>query len=115
MIGDMDRKITIQTKTTARDEWGQAIDTFTDLATVWAEYKPRINSAASLQSMEDQVQFKEVASFVIRYRDDVPDTARILFGGKTWMITQRGEVGISRRRFMEFVCVAHNSDRLDGN
>lgn len=117
MIGKLDRKIQIETKTTTPDAWGQEIDAWTLLGNIWAQYKPRMNSAAALTMAADQIQFREVASFVIRYRSDVPDTARIQYAGKTWVITQRGELtGKSgRRRYMELVCVAVNSDIQDGN
>jgi len=115
MIGRLDRKIVIQTKTTTKDTFGQELDTWSDLATVWAQYKPRMNSAAALTETADQIQFREVASFVTRYRSDVPDTSRILFAGKIWVITQRGESGSRRSRYMELVTVAHNSDLQDGN
>ena len=115
MIGKLDRKITVETKTTAKDSFGQEIDSWTELGTFWAQYKPRLNSAAAVADTASQVQFREVASFVLRYRSDLPDTARILFQGKTWIITQRGEVGGDRRRYMELVTVANNSDLQDGN
>ncbi len=115
MIGKLDRKISIETRTTTKDEFGQEIDAWSELANVWAEYKPRMNSAAALTETADQIQFREVASFVTRYRSDVPDTARIRYAGKIWIITQRGESGGRRQRYMELVCVAHNTDLQDGN
>jgi len=115
MIGKLDRKATIQVKTTVTDSWGQALDMWSDLGTVWCQVKPQVNKRAILLEKAGQEQFKEVASFIIRYRSDVPDTARLQYEGKTWIIVQRGEVGETRRRYLELVCLAVNSDLQDGN
>lgn len=116
MIGKLDRKITVETKTTVTDAWGQQLDMWAELGTFWAQYKPSIaRRAAALAETADQLQFKEVASFILRYRGDIPDTARILYEGKVWRIMQRGEAGQGRRRYLELLCVALNSDVNDGN
>lgn len=88
-IGRMDRKITIQQKTTNDDAVGQPIETWTDLATdIRAEHIP----AAGREFWgARQTSAVVIASFRIHYRSDVTREMRILFDGDIYDIADAGE------------------------
>ena len=39
-IGRLDKRITVQGKSTALDEFGQEVNSWTDIKTIWAEIRP---------------------------------------------------------------------------
>lgn len=108
-IGKMDRRVTIQTRTTANDGWGQAIETWSDDVTVWAEYIPRLVSS-DLPVEAAQEQFIEKASFIIRYRT-IPTDARLTYNGKVYKIQGMAEIG--RKDRIELACIATDSNLFE--
>lgn len=70
--------------TTQADEFGQEIETFTSLATVWGEviYRP----ATEEQSREGTVA-KERIEITIRARDSITTRARVEHAGNEYNIT----------------------------
>jgi len=91
--GRLDRRITLQLKSTTDNEYGEPIVTWTDVAEVWAEVRPlrgieRVQ-AAQLVAAVDTI-------FVIRYRDDLalaPGTHRIRYQNRTYNVEAVLEVG----------------------
>ena len=74
--GRLDRRITIQVKTVTPDATGQRIESWSDLATVWAEVKPlggREFFAARQISAEQTTRFR------IRYRADITREMRLIY------------------------------------
>lgn len=92
--GDLDRRITIRRATTAQDSGsGEEIETWADLATVWASWR-RASARETLAAAEVAAAISDV--FVCRWS---PVTAtitpkdRIVYGGKTYNIEAVAEVG----------------------
>ena len=89
-FGKLDRKITIQTVSTAADSYGQKIQTFSTLANVWA----RIVYKNEMEKFEnDQLKAISNIHFFIRYRDDVTPQMRIVYDSKTYLIQGISEEG----------------------
>lgn len=89
-VGDLDRRITIQAKTVERDDYGATKETWSDAATVWAQYLP---GGGDERFAAAQVYAETQARFRIRWRDDVTTQHRVLFDGKLWDILAIDEMG----------------------
>lgn len=82
--GKLNRLITIQQRTTTRDpDIGSEIVSWTDVASVWAQFDP---IRGREYYVAKQQQAETVARFRIRYRDDVVQEMRISFAGKFYDI-----------------------------
>lgn len=81
--GDLDRRITIQQATSVADAFGEPIETWSDLATVWAEVVP-LGGREFFEAR--QVNAEQTARFRIRYRADITREMRVLYDGKTYGI-----------------------------
>jgi SPP1 family predicted phage head-tail adaptor len=94
--GNRDRLITIQGKTATADSFGEPIEAWVDVDTVWAEKK-------DLRGTELFAARQEVASvdtrFRILYRTDVTALNRILYEGIYYDIAAVLEIG--RREGLE--------------
>lgn len=71
----MDEKITIQEPVNTKDDYGQGVPVWTDVATVWA----RVDD----QSGGERLQAEQVTAYMgtkitVRYRSDLDETMRIL-------------------------------------
>lgn len=95
-VGQLDRRITLKTRTTVQTSTGYARETWTDLATVWAQLVDR--GGAEREVSEQEVGVRRVA-FIIRYRSDIGAADRIEYDGDIYDITNIEEVG--RRRFLK--------------
>jgi SPP1 family predicted phage head-tail adaptor len=99
--GRLDRRITLQVFTSTTDEYGEVIETWTDLAEVWAEVRP-------LRGVE-RVEAAQLAAqvdtrFTIRYRDDLaPGRHRITYQGRRYNIQAVLELG--RREALQLEAV----------
>lgn len=93
-IGKLDRRITIQSLTQTQGQFGELIDTWTDVATVWANVYfggGREFEQARQINAEIEVQFQ------VRYRAGISTTMRISYGEKTYDIVRVDEVGRRER------------------
>jgi len=88
--GKLDRRITLQTLTVGRDSYGGKTETWTDLATVWAQATPWQGREAVAA---DQVIAQAEMRFQIRYRADFDQKARIQYAGAAWDIIRIDEIG----------------------
>ena len=79
------KRITIQTKSDASDGQGGFTETWNDLATVYASIEP-LKAFERYQAM--QMQTPVTHKIVMRYRDDVPTTARIRFGDRVFWVKE---------------------------
>lgn len=86
----MDRRITIQALTTTQDGAGQPIESWADLATVWAWKRPFRGGERFLAR---QVVGQAVTTFVIRYLAGVTIKHRIVDGSEHWNIADIRELG----------------------
>ena len=71
-------RITIQAPSTSVDALGQRVETWTDVATVWATTQPLRGSEAFSAG---SVQSEAAVRFFIRYRADVNGRQRVLWRG----------------------------------
>lgn len=84
--GSLNRQIVIQSRDTGSDDAGQPVQTWTTLATVWAD----VRGATGLGTMRAGLDGVEVNgySFRIRYRTDVNAAKRVVFGGQNYDVKQ---------------------------
>lgn len=99
--GRLDQRIRIQQKTVARDELGGHAETWSDLATVWAETldlngKEMFSAKAIGSAVNERI--------TIRYRTDVKADMRVMH--------QDGSLAriewirhVTRKEFMELFCI----------
>ena len=99
--GKLDRRVTIQRATTAPNGFNEPVETWTDVATVWAQQRP--NRGAERFSAQE-INGQAVMTFHIRYRTDLRVSDRIIYGGRVWNVIDIREVG--RRVVTEFDAVA---------
>ena len=101
MAGRLDRRITLQRKTVTQDEYGQEIETWTDLATVWAEKRDMKGS----ERWQAQQKVAEVeTTWRIRWRDGITPLDRLLDGDQVYDVTGVAEIG--RREGLEITASA---------
>lgn len=99
--GKMDRRVTIQSRSTAADAQGQQIETWTAVATVWASKRDlRGREYFAAQAVNADVN----TVFEIRHRTDVTVLHRVVCEGVTYDIQQVSEIG--RRDGLSLICRA---------
>lgn len=80
-IGRMDRRITIQRLSGSMDGAGQQSETWTDVATVWAQVIPQRGDE---RFQARQILGRAVTVFKIRYLSGLLRTDRIVFDGTNY-------------------------------
>jgi SPP1 family predicted phage head-tail adaptor len=91
--GERDRRIELQHRTLgAASSSGEQIAGFTTYATVWAQ---KLDQRAREVFVAGGTDADQVTRFVIRYREDVLVTDRILYKGADFDIFQISEIGRS--------------------
>lgn len=105
--GTLDRRITIQTRSTNTDAYGAAVETWTDTVTVWAQVEyPKTGSG---EQYYDNVAIASTAViFTIRYRAIDPALNRIDYGGEVYDIERIAEIG--RRNFTAITAKLRQND-----
>lgn len=83
IAGRLDKRITIQSATSARDGSGQPILTWSDWAVVWAAVEP-IRGREYFAAQ--QVSAETTHRVTIRYRSGVSPQMRVVFNGRTFRI-----------------------------
>lgn len=99
--GDLDRRITILALTVERDDFGGVVETWSEVATVWARYLP---GAGNERFMAATTYAETQARFHIRWRGDVTPEYRLSYDGKEWDILSVNE--IERREGLEIAAKA---------
>lgn len=88
--GNLDRRITIQRKNSIQNQYGEPIETWIDVATVWAEKR-------DLRGTERYAAQQDIAEvdtrFRLWYRRGFSAMDRILCEGRTYEIVQVIELG----------------------
>ncbi len=89
-IGNMDRRITLQSPTESRDAiYNQLVYGWTDVATVWAGLgSPALNRSSETEE-GDKITQTRMMVFYIRYSTDVSGIGekwRVLFGSDTYEV-----------------------------
>ena len=101
--GQLDRQVVLLKRTVARDEFGEAVEVFAELATVWARVIHDRSGELSRQN-DAQRQAQAVVTFRIRWRAGLDRTMRVRWEGADYDITNIMEVG--RRAGLDLQAVA---------
>ena len=94
-VGRLDRSVELQTQATSQDDYGQPLETWTTLATVWAEKSDRV--ASEVTSAGQVVEVLRTV-WTIRHRSDIDTRHRLALkigGGlyEYYYITGTQEIG----------------------
>jgi SPP1 family predicted phage head-tail adaptor len=84
--GTLRNQITLQTRDSGTDDAGQPVQTWTDLASVWADIRGA-NGLNTIKASLDGVEINAY-SFRIRYRTDVDAAKRVVYGGQNFDVKQ---------------------------
>ncbi|MBE3590005.1 MAG: phage head closure protein [Firmicutes bacterium] len=100
--GQLRHRVTIQAQTTAQDEYGQPVQTWSDVATVHA-------AVEDLSGREffaaQQVPTETITTRItIRWRPDVSASMRVVGAGRTWDVRAVLDPD-GRRRQLQLMCV----------
>lgn len=99
--GELDRRITIQQPNVTRNETGEEVTTWADVATVWAKADP-VDGDEGFQS--DRRVNTSRMQFTIRYRPGVTAKMRVVYDGETFKIEDVREK--NRREGLVLDCFA---------
>ena len=101
IAGRLDKRVTLQSATIARDDNGQPIETFSTVAEIWAAIDPiRGREFFSAQ----QVSADTTHRLTIRYRAGVSVQNRILYGSRVFRIESVINP-LERSERLELMCV----------
>lgn len=106
--GDLDVRITIRRATTAANAFNELIETWSDLATVWAK---RVDASAAESYRAQEVGAEMTTRFTIRWSSDVDDVDpkdRVAFAGREYNITAVRNVGRNEWREIDAVARAES-------
>lgn len=103
-IGQLDRRICIETPTSTRGTSGQEVLTWDTFAECWAgvEYPGTKSDEEVIADQEVSMTF---VYFIIRYRDGIGQKMRILYNGDYYDIQNKFEIG--RREFLRLPAKLH--------
>ena len=107
-VGRLRDRVTIKTRSVARDAYGAEVVTWATLATVWASVETLSGREylATISGGIPQVRSERLSRVVIRYRSDVREYMQISYGGRTLRIEQVLEV--ERREKLHLMCSESN-------
>ena len=99
--GARDRRISIERKTTVKDELGDPVETWSELAPRWAHVKHQ-GGREFLSAGAERIEARAV--FTIRYLDGLSRADRVNYGGTIYDIEAINELG--RRHEQQIMAVA---------
>ena len=112
-IGKLDKRITLQSRSATIDDYGQQINSWTDVATVWANIKP-VSGREKMKAMQvDSILSHTVA---VRYNATfmpprTVDAWRIVYNGRYFNIIAAMDLD-EARKYIIFDCTEGS---IDGN
>lgn len=106
-IGRLDKRVSIQRRSSTKDSYGQEIDSWTTIAQVWAQVKP-LGGKERMRSTAMVVESILTHTVTVRYSESLmppleADAWRILYGSRLLNISTSRDVE-EDRRFIEFDC-----------
>lgn len=102
--GKLNRRITIQSRTTTQDGAGQPVETWSDVATVWADIRNPSGLSFAGETIKAGVEASTVRLSVrIRYREDIDPGMRVELNGETHDILAVIP-DHARRRHVDLLC-----------
>lgn len=100
MIGKLRHRVTLQELVKTDDGYGGIVETWQDVATVWAAIEPlRGNERYTAQQVQSELTHK----VTIRYRAGIKPQMRILYGNRVFDIEAVIDVD-ERHRWLELLC-----------
>jgi SPP1 family predicted phage head-tail adaptor len=100
-VGELDRRITIQTFSETTDTFGQGVKSFSTLAQVWANVVEKVGREGE---DGDMIASTKNVEFIIRYRTDVNEEMRISYNSNIYKI-QAIQSADARKAFLKIVCL----------
>lgn len=89
--GKLDRRVTLRRKTETQDAMGQPIESWADIATVWAKWVP---AKGAERWTAQQVVDTAAGHFEIRYLSDITPLDEVEYNGDQYdIIGQPEEIG----------------------
>jgi len=88
--GELDRRVLIQRRAPLRNEHGEEIAGWVDIATVWAKVE-RVSGGEEFKA--EQRSNRQQVRITIRYRPGIDPTMRAVYDGETYDIEDVGELG----------------------
>lgn len=89
-LGNLDRRIVIESATEAQDSYGEAIKTWSTFATVWAKATP---NRGDERFAANQIVAQADSMFRIRWQSGVTTKMRINYDGQIYDIVYLAELG----------------------
>jgi len=105
--GDLRHLILVQSRDAGTDAAGQPLQTWTDLASVWAD----IRGANGLNTIKASLGGVEINaySFRIRYRTDLDAAKRVVFNGQNYDVKQVRH-DFAKKEWTDLVCEVGGND-----
>ena len=95
--GQLDQRVTLETRTTEPGGWGEPVETWTPVATVWAVVEP----LAGREYMAAQAAQSEIVARIrIRYRPGITSQDRVIHEGTTYNIKSVIDIRSGRRELV---------------
>lgn len=92
--GKLDRRVVLLRRDVTRNTFGEEVEGWTPVVTVWARFEPD-EAAVSSEAFSDSAEqrsARQSAKFTIRYRGGVVPTMRLEFDGRQWEISDVQEL-----------------------
>lgn len=100
MIGKLRHRVTLQELVKTDDGYGGIVETWQDVATVWAAIKPlRGNERYTAQQVQSELSHK----ITIRYQAGIKPQMKLLYKGRTFEIESVIDIE-ERHQWLELLC-----------
>lgn len=109
--GRLDRRILIQRPVPVRNDTGEQLTGWADVASVWASFNRK--SGTEEQRAEQRSNRQDV-EFEIRYRAGITPTMSVIHDGERYEIDDVGECGEGRRDGLLLTCHAREIESGGG-
>jgi len=93
-FGKMDRRISVERATLTTNAYGERVETWAALATVWADVTYRVGGSESIQS--EQIFSEQRVNFTIRYSNTLSNlktSDRVTYNSEIYQIEGVQEIG----------------------
>jgi SPP1 family predicted phage head-tail adaptor len=102
--GQLDRRITIQSKSSSQNAIGESIESWSTFTTLWAKFTPTLGREYFSNDTETTAQ--ATAKFMVRYRTNLTNQMRVVHDSITYEIVSIIEYG--KRQGTEILVRGHN-------
>lgn len=99
-IGKYKHRVTVQTRSVTRDDFGGEVPAWTDRGTFWAKVEPiRMREFVKLRMAQTELDLR----VEMRYRSDIVADSRLVWKGKIYEIISVVDVDAAGKR-LELLC-----------